>query len=97
MESGLLAGVKRFAGQDPRGAQFPHALPLQLDPVGIVDETIQDGVRQGWAADDFVPLREWHLAGDNGGAAAMAVLEDLEQILPLDLGEDGQAPVVQDQ
>ena len=50
MESDLLSGVKRFAGKDPRDAPFPHALPLQLDPVGIVDETIQDGVRQGWAA-----------------------------------------------
>jgi hypothetical protein len=57
MESDLLSGVKRFAGQDPRDAQFPHALPLQLDPVGIVDETIQDGVRQGWATEHFgLPL-----------------------------------------
>lgn len=97
MASGLLADVKRFAGRWPLGAQFPHALPLQLDPVGVVDEAVQDGIRQGWAADHLVPRLDRHLAGDDGGAAAMAVLEDLEHVLSLCLGEDGQAPVIQDQ
>ena len=57
MELGRLADVKRFAGRRPLGAQFPHALPLQLDPVCVVDEAVQDGIRQGWGTEHFgLPL-----------------------------------------
>ena len=55
MASGLLADVKRFAGRRPLGAQFPHAFPLQLDAVGVVDQAVQDGVGQGRVADQLVP------------------------------------------
>lgn len=44
-----------------------------------------------------MPLVDWDLAGDQGRSAAVAVLQDLEKVDPLSLGEDGDAPVVQDQ
>ena len=44
-----------------------------------------------------MPLLDRNLAGDDGRSALMAVLEDLEEIALFQLGEDRQAPVVQDQ
>ena len=65
--------------------------------MGVMDEAIQDGVSQGGIADGVVPVLDRELAGDDGGAAAMAIFEDFQQIASLRWGEDGQTPVVQDQ
>ena len=48
--------------------------------MGIVDEAIEDGVGIGRIADDLVPDRYWQLAGDDRRAAAVALLEDFEQV-----------------
>ncbi|KQB14356.1 hypothetical protein AP073_15250 [Rhodobacter capsulatus] len=43
--------------------------------MGIVDETIQDGVGEGGISASLVPVIDGELACDDGGAAAMAILE----------------------
>ena len=58
---------------------------------------IEDGVGQGWVADRFVPVLDGQLAGDDGGAAAVAVFEDFQEVTLLGGGEDGKAPIVDDQ
>ena len=63
----------------------------------IVHQSVKDGVAQGGVADDFVPLRDGELAGDQGGPQVVAVLQDLEDIATLLLGQTGQAPVVDDE
>ncbi len=50
--------------------------------MGIVDETIEDGVGIGWIADDLVPDRYRQLAGDDRRTPAVALLEDFEQVVP---------------
>ena len=65
--------------------------------MGVVDEAVEDGVGECRIADDLVPLLDRNLAGDDGRSALMAVFEDFEEIALLWLGEDRQAPVVQDQ
>jgi hypothetical protein len=49
--------------------------------VGIVDEAVEDGVGVGGIADEFVPLVDRQLAGDEDGAAAIAGFEDFEKIV----------------
>ena len=62
---------------------FAHALAGEFDAIGVVDEAVEDGVGDGGIADDFVPVVDGHLAGDDGRAALVAVLDDLEEIAAL--------------
>ncbi len=65
--------------------------------MGVVDESVEYGVCQCGIADGLMPMLDRELTGDDGGAAAMAVFEDLQQIAALRWSEDGQAPVIEDQ
>ena len=65
--------------------------------MGVVDETIEDCIGQGWVSDCFVPVLDRHLAGDNCGCATVAVFEDFQQVTALRGGQDGEAPIVDDQ
>src|SRR5690606_22329878 len=48
-------------------------------------------------ADDVVPRRHGQLAGDDGGASAITILEDFEQIVPGPVVERLKAPIIKDQ
>jgi hypothetical protein len=62
-----------------------------------VEETIADRVGQGGVGEVVVPLGRGKLARDDGGAATIAVLEDLEQVTALLILGRGQAPVVDEE
>ena len=47
-----------------------------------MNETIQDGVAEGWVADNVVPMFDGDLAGDDGGGATVAIIEDLQKVAP---------------
>ena len=65
--------------------------------MGIVNKAVQDGIGVGIVADGVMPGRHWKLAGHDGGAAAIAIFQDLEQVMAC-LGIKGlKAPVVQDE
>ena len=63
--------------------------------MGVVDETVQDGVGIGGVTDDTVPGGYGELAGDDCRTTAVAVLEDFQQIVTSLLVERLEAPVVQ--
>ena len=65
--------------------------------MGIVDEAVEDGVGVGGIADEFVPLVDRQLAGDEDGAAAIAGFEDFEKIVAGGGIEGGEAPIVEDE
>ena len=65
--------------------------------MGVVHELIQDGIRDGLIADQFVPVLDGELAGHDGGGASLPVVEDLQEITPLLGSERRQTPVIQDQ
>ena len=89
--SSLRRGVKRaFCG-----GVFAHAVPFDLQSVGVVDEAVEDGVGERGVADDLVPLLDRNLAGDQNRRALVAILEDFEEIALLGLGELRQAPIIQ--
>ena len=59
-----------------------------------MDEPIEDGVAKGRVANDVVSVLDGELAGDERGAAAVAILQDFEEIAPLELAQRRQAPIV---
>jgi hypothetical protein len=65
--------------------------------MGVVDDAVEDGVGERWIADDVVPAVDGDLAGDHGGAAAVALLDDLEEIAALLGRERPETPVVEDE
>lgn len=65
--------------------------------MGVVDEAVEDGVGVGRVADEGVPLVDRELAGDEGGTAAISVLQDLQEVVAGAGIERGEAPVVEDE
>src|SRR6516165_5111569 len=65
--------------------------------MGVVDDAVEDGVGDGRFADDVVPAIDGDLTGDEGCTAAVAVLDDLQQVATLVGPERFQAPVVEDE
>jgi len=41
-----------------RGFAFAHRFTFHLDPIGVVDQPIQDGIGHGGIGNDFVPLAD---------------------------------------
>lgn len=46
--------------------------------MGGVSESVEDGVAEGGLGDEVVPAVDVYLAGEQGAAAGVAVVEDLE-------------------
>ncbi len=65
--------------------------------MGVVKQPITDRVRQGRVPDRLMPQLRVELAGHDGGARAVPVLQDLEQIPPLRLLEGDQGKIVEHQ
>ena len=65
--------------------------------MGVVNETIEDGVGVGGIADDFVPAVDGKLGSDHRGAAAVALFEDFQEIVPGGGVERLQPPIVEDE
>ena len=47
-----------------------------------MNETVQDGIAEGWVADDVVPMFDGDLAGNDGRGATLAIIEDLQKVAP---------------
>ncbi|MHC2350349.1 hypothetical protein ACVMIL_011579 [Bradyrhizobium barranii subsp. barranii] len=75
---------------DGFGAAFSHAFSGELEAVGVVDEAIENGVGDRGVPNGSMPGVHGELTCDDGGCAAMAVLEDFEQIAAFRGGERSQ-------
>jgi hypothetical protein len=62
-------------------APSTQAVAGEIDAVGVVDETVENGVGIGRVAEHGVPFVDRKLAGEDGRAAAVAFLEDLVEIV----------------
>src|SRR5262245_18869120 len=76
----LVGGAEGGARSVAKFGLLAARWPLEDEPVGVVQQAIADGVGQGRVADVIMTLTGWELAGDDRRAAAVAILEDLEQI-----------------
>ena len=65
--------------------------------MNAVEDAVADGVGDGGVGEEAMPPVVLELAGDDGGAEAVAVFEDLEQIPSRVLGERRDGEVVEDQ
>src|SRR5260370_987861 len=91
--SGVLVGVKSLIA----GVLFSHAFSGELKAVSVVNKEIQDGVAEGGVADNFVPMRDGDVGGDDGRGATVAIIKDLQKVAPFGRIENRKAPVVEDQ
>ena len=71
---------------------FSHGFSVHVDRAGVVDQAVEYGVGQCGIADRGVPLVDEQLAGGDGGAAAVAVFEQVAAVLGVGFG---QCPVVE--
>lgn len=75
----LDAHVKHF-----HGAHFSaHAVAGERQAVCIVDQSVQDGICEGGISDHLEPLIDRQLAGQDGRATNLAVIEDFKQVATL--------------
>jgi hypothetical protein len=72
-------------------------LSLESQPISIVNQTIQDGVCDGWIREAGVPLDNGHLSGHQRRGSAIAIIQDLEQVLRLGAGQRISEPVIEKQ
>ena len=76
---------------------FAQALTTEFDAVGVVNDTIEDGIGNGGIADDLVPVFERQLAGDEYRSDVVAIFDDLEEISALVGIEGFRPPVIDDE
>ena len=65
--------------------------------MGVVDEPVEDGVGDGRVGDHLVPVIDRQLAGHDGRAAIVPIVDDLKQVAALILRQGCEPPVVEDQ
>ena len=65
--------------------------------MSVVEQPVEDGVAEGWIADDIVPVVDGDLAGEERAAAGVAVVEDLEEVVPALARVQSEPPVVEDE
>ena len=65
--------------------------------MGIIEETVEDGVAEGGISDDIVPVLDGDLAGEQRATAGIAVVEDFEEVVPPLARERSEPPVVEDE
>src|SRR5215467_9045259 len=82
---------------DLRRLLLAQAVAAELQAMSVMDDAVEDGVGKGRFADQIVPAVDWDLAGDQRGAAAVTVLDDLQQVVTLLRAERLETPVVEDQ
>src|SRR5208337_3507075 len=78
-------------------AFLAHAFAFELDPVRVMDDAVEDGVGIGGIADEIVPFLDGRLAGDDGGAAAIALLDEFEEVVAGRGVENLQTKIVEDE
>ena len=77
--------------------QFSHSLAIKYEPVGIVDEAVQDGICECRLVNNFVPGVDRQLAGDEGWARTISVLDNLHEVATLAGIQTIRPPVIQDE
>src|SRR6516164_7583095 len=82
---------------DLRWLLLAQAVAAELQAMRVVDDAVEDRVGEGRFADQIVPAVDRDLAGDQRGATAVAVLDDLQQVVTLLGAERLKTPVVEDQ
>ena len=65
--------------------------------MGVVNDPVEDGVGEGWLADQVMPAIDRDLAGNQDGAAAVAVLDNFQHVMTLLGPQRLEPPIIEDQ
>ena len=63
--------------------------------MGVVEQSIADGVGYGSLPELIVPVRDVELTGEDGGAGAVAIVEDREEIPAILITQRRQSPIIE--
>ena len=78
--------------------RFSHRVfGCNLDAMRVVNDAVQDGVGEPAAAEVLMPVGHGQLRGDDRGTRAVTLLDGLEEVLFLRLGEAGKAKIINDE
>lgn len=90
--------VEGFLVRRSRGARerfyFADGLAFEFEPIGMVNQAVEDGIGDGGVVNDLVPLVDRELAGHERGALSVPIVEDLEQVAVLFARDGGHSEVV---
>src|SRR5580658_6925165 len=75
---------------------LPHRLTFEGKPVAVVDQPVEDRIRDGRILKVSVPLLNGQLACDQRRLAVVAIVEDLEQVATDRIGQWRETEVVDD-
>src|ERR1700745_2790400 len=87
----------RSSGLGLLAARPAQALAGKFDAMGVVNETVHDGVGVGWCANHVMPGGQGKLRGDDRRSPAISLFEDFEQVVPGAGVERLEAEVVEDE
>ena len=76
---------------------FAKRISFQFEAVRVVDEAVEQCIRNRGIRDHFMPGVDGELTGDDGGAMAVTVIEDLQELTALSFIDLDQAPIVDDE
>lgn len=65
--------------------------------VSRMDQAVQDGISDGGFPNEFMPSIDGELAGDEGGAPIITIIQDFQEIPPFGRGERCETPVIDDE
>src|ERR1051325_8843653 len=92
-----ISGCTGSSGDGLWRPLLAQTVAAELQAMGIVNDAIQDRIGQGGISDKGMPTVHRDLAGDQGGAAAVAVFDDFEHVVALLGAERLEAPIIEDQ
>ncbi len=84
-------------GVDIFGDGLSHGGSVEVDPMCVVDDAVEDGVGECGLADDVVPLGNGQLAGDQDGGVVVSILDDFHEVAPLIGVETVRSPVIENE
>jgi hypothetical protein len=73
---GLLSGQAFICSFLAIWSDASQAFTSQIDPMGVVNETVEDRISVGWVVDDLMPAVHGELGCDDGRAAAVSLFEN---------------------
>src|SRR3990170_1395375 len=92
-----LSDYKSSGRHDCRRPDFSLRISCQIQPVGIVDNAIEDTIPNGGVGETSKPVRHRYLRSDQGGGVPIAVIKDFEQVLGIRRGDGVAHPVIEDE
>ena len=70
--------------------ELTHGLPFKRKSQGVMDQSVENRIGQRWILNFGMPLVDGELGGQQAGGAAIAVIEEVEDV-PGVIGGEGIA------